>query len=155
MVTGRSSLKIGVQGWFLILPLLFGTRKTSFFFISSEGWETIPGENLDDTPKFLRSLGTPVSGVSLHTCLFVHISSRMGVWVIFCFLFANKVYPCLKKQYHGRLERVKGYLETVSDFDEFISPQSLFIHFLGPKPLSQVWKNVEVIKKSKYFGSVG
>ena len=68
MVTGRSSLKIGVQGWFLILPLLFGTRKTSFFFISSEGWETIPGENLDDTPNFF------VAWVLLClVCLYIHV----------------------------------------------------------------------------------
>ena len=65
------------------------------------------------------------------------------------FSYATSIRPRLKKRYHNRLERVRGYLETIIDFDELISPQSLFLHFLGPEPLSQVQKNVEVIKKSK------
>ena len=44
--------------------------KTRFFFVTSDGWETIPSENLGDTPKFLCSWGTLVSRASLYTCLF-------------------------------------------------------------------------------------
>nr|POE64366.1 hypothetical protein CFP56_12415 [Quercus suber] len=36
--------------------------------------------------------------------------------------------------YQRRAEKVKEYLEFVKDFDELISPQSLFLHFLGPEP---------------------
>ena len=44
---------------------------------------------------------------------------------------------------------MKEYLEFVKDFDELVSPQSLFLHFLGPEPSIKVWKNLEVVKKSK------
>ncbi|KAL0008668.1 hypothetical protein SO802_010170 [Lithocarpus litseifolius] len=84
-------------------------------------WETSPGEDSSEAPKLLRSWGTPVS-----------------------------VCPRLKRQYHPRLEKVKEHLETFKDFDELISPQSLFLHFLGLEPSSKVRKNIEIIKKSKY-----
>nr|POE99121.1 hypothetical protein CFP56_58024 [Quercus suber] len=42
--------------------------------------------------------------------------------------------PRLKKRYHGCVEKVKEYLETVNDFDELVSPQSLFLHFLSLEP---------------------
>jgi len=57
--------------------------------------------------------------------------------------------PCLKKRYHDRVKKVKGNLGTVRDFDDLISPQSLFHHFLGLEPSSKVRKNLEVVKKSK------
>jgi len=47
------------------------------------------------------------------------------------------------------VEKVREYLETIKDFDELISPQSLFLHFLGPEPPTKVWKDLEVVKKSK------
>ncbi|KAK9988717.1 hypothetical protein SO802_028956 [Lithocarpus litseifolius] len=37
--------------------------------------------------------------------------------VVYC-----STHPRLKKQYHNRLERVRGYLETITDFDMLISP---------------------------------
>ncbi|KAL0016496.1 hypothetical protein SO802_003565 [Lithocarpus litseifolius] len=45
--------------------------------------------------------------------------------------------PCLNKRYHDRVEKVREYLGTVRDFDDLISPQSLFLHFLGPEPSSK------------------
>ena len=44
-------------------------------------------------------------------------------------------------------------METVKDFDELVSLQSLFLHFLGPKSSTKVWKDLEVVKKSKCFSS--
>ena len=44
---------------------------------------------------------------------------------------------------------MKEYLETVKDFDELVSPQSLFLHFLGLEPSNKVWKNLVVVKKSE------
>ena len=64
-------------------------------------------------------------------------------------LFAVPQCPHLKKRYHDCVEKVKEYLETVKDFDKLVSPQSLFLHFLGSKPSSKVWKNLEVVKKSE------
>ena len=50
--------------------------KTSFFFISGEGWETILGENSNEAPKLLRSWGTPVSGASfIHSRIYVFLCS--------------------------------------------------------------------------------
>ena len=46
---------------------------------------------------------------------------------------------------------MKEYLEFVKDFDKLVSPQSLFLHFLGPEPSTKVRKNLEVVKKSKCF----
>jgi len=63
--------------------------------------------------------------------------------------FAVSQRPHLKKRYHRRAEKVKEYLETVKDFDELISPQLLFLHFLGSEPLSKFRRNLEVVKKSE------
>ena len=67
------------------------------------------------------------------------------------FLFALSQHPRLKKRYQRRAEKVNEYLETVKDFDELVSPQSLFLHFLGLEPSTKVQRNLEVVKKSKYF----
>ena len=48
------------------------------------------------------------------------------------FIFAASTRPRLKRRYHTRVEKVREYLETVKDFNGLISPQSLFLHFLGP-----------------------
>ena len=53
-------------------------------------------------------------------------------------LFAVSQCPRLKKRYQLRAEKVKEYLETVKDFDELVSPQSLFLYFLGSKPSTKV-----------------
>ena len=45
-------------------PSSFHKWKTSLFFVSSDGWETIPSESSDDALKLLRSWGTPVPDVS-------------------------------------------------------------------------------------------
>jgi len=59
----------------------------------------------------------------------------------------------LKKRYQLRVKRVREYLETVKDFDELVSPQSLFLHFLGSEMSTKVQKDLEVVKKSKCFFS--
>ena len=59
-------------------------------------------------------------------------------------LFAVPQCPHLKKRYHGHVEKVKEYLETVKDFDELISLQSSFLHFLGPKPSSKFEKTLKL-----------
>ena len=66
---------------------------------------------------------------------------------IFVFLFAISQCPRLKKRYQRRAEKVNEYLEIVKDFDELVSPQSLFLHFLGLEPSSKVWRNLKVVKK--------
>ena len=70
---------------------------------------------------------------------------------LLAFLFAVSQRPCLKKRYQRRAKKVKEYLESVKDFDELISPQSLFLHFLGLELSTKVQKNLEVVKKSKRF----
>lgn len=69
----------------------------------------------------------------------------------FFFFLAISIRIHLKKRYHNRLERVREYLETIKEFDKFISPESLFLHFLGPEPSNHIRKNVEIVKKSKFF----
>ena len=73
------------------------------------------------------------------------------VYDLLVLLFAVSQHPRLKKRYQCRAEKVKEYLETVKDFDELVSPQSLFLHFLGPEPSTKVRRNLEVVKKSKCF----
>ena len=58
---------------------------------------------------------------------------------ILVFLFAISQCPHLKKRYQHHAEMVKEYLETIKDFDKLVFPQSLFLHFLGPKPSTKVW----------------
>ena len=74
--------------------------------------------------------------------------------ILFFFFGVAKVCPKPKMRYHAHLEKVKEYLETVKDFDKLISPQSLFFHFLGPKPSNKVRKNIETVKKSKYINDI-
>jgi len=64
-------------------------------------------------------------------------------------VFAASIRPHLKKRYHTRVKRVRDYLEFVKDFEELISPQSLFLHFLGPKPSNKVRKNIENLRPSR------
>ena len=66
-------------------------------------------------------------------------------------LFAVSQLPCLKKRYQLCVKKVKEYLETIKDFDELVSPQSLFLHFLGLEPSTKVQRNLEVVQKSKCF----
>ena len=68
---------------------------------------------------------------------------------LLAFLFAVSLRPHLKKRYRHRAKKVKEYLEFVKDFDKLVSPLSLFLHFLGLEPSIKVWKNLEVVKKSK------
>ena len=65
--------------------------------------------------------------------------------------FAVSQHPHLKKRYQRRVERVNEYLESVKDFDELVSPQTLTLHFLGPEPSTKVRKNLEIVKKSACF----
>ena len=65
--------------------------------------------------------------------------------------FAVSQCLCLKKKYQYRAEKAKEYLESVKDFDELVSPQSLFLHFLSLEPYTKVWKSLEVVRKSMCF----
>ena len=66
-----------------------------------------------------------------------------------CFAVAQR--PRLKKRYQRRAEKVKDNLKSVKDFEELISLQSLFLHFLGSEPSTKARKNLEVVKKSTCF----
>ena len=72
----------------------------------------------------------------------------MAYWYSY---FAVSQCPRLKKRYQRHVEKAKEYLESVKDFDELISPQSLFLHFLGPELSTQAQKNLEVVRKSTCF----
>ena len=65
--------------------------------------------------------------------------------------FAVAQCPHLKKRHQRHAEKVKEYLDSIKDFDELVSPQSLILHFLGPKPSTKVLKNLEVVRKSMRF----
>ena len=93
-----------------------------------------------------------MSGVSfLSFCCFPFLLRVTIVCDILVFLFVVSQRPRLKKSYQRHAERGKEYLESIKDFDELISPQSLFLHFLGSEPSTKVRKNLEVVKKSKCF----
>jgi len=57
--------------------------------------------------------------------------------------------PHLKKRYHGCLEKVREFVNSVAYFNEPISPNSLCLHFLGPESSTHVLKRLETNKKSK------
>ena len=73
------------------------------------------------------------------------------VYDLLLLLFKISLCPRLKKRYQSHVKKVKEYLETVKDFDKLVSPQSLFLHFLGSELSTKVWRNLEVVKKSKCF----
>ena len=66
-------------------PSSFRNWKTSFFFVSGVGYETVPCENLDDAPKFLHSWGTPMSNVSFYS--FSSYAYDFFFWWYYCFFF--------------------------------------------------------------------
>ena len=98
--------------------------KTSFFFVFGDGWETTPRENSNDISKFLHRLGTPKPGASfiflLYICVHIYICSS---FLNFAkeFFFTGSPCPRLKKRYHNRLEKVRGYIKSISHFNELIS----------------------------------
>ena len=62
--------------------------KMSFYFVSSEGWETVPSENSNDAPRLLCSWGTLVSAASFYykcICTLFFVCMTLLVLVI-CFL---------------------------------------------------------------------
>ena len=83
--------------------------------------------------------------ICIHTCLlFLNL-------VKILYMYVGSVCPHLKKRYHHLLEKVRRYIESVSEFDELISLQSLFLHFLRHEPSNFIQKNIETIKKSKHI----
>ena len=83
--------------------------------------------------------------VCIHVCTCLLFLNLVKV----LYMYEGVVCPHLKKQHHHHLKKVRRYIESVSDFDELISLQSLFLHFIGPKPSNYVQNNIETIKKSK------
>ena len=66
----------------LILDYLSSLRnwKPNFFFVSSNGWEFVPGEDLDEALKFFCSWGTLVSSASFSSfCYFLLFVSDNGM----------------------------------------------------------------------------
>ena len=83
--------------------------------------------------------------ICIHTCLlFLNL-------VKILYMYVGYVCPRLKKRYHHLPEKVRRYIESVSEFDELISLQSLFLHFLRHEPSNFIQKNIETIKKSKHI----
>ena len=70
---------------------------------------------------------------------------------LFVFLFYSCPVSSFEEEVQRHAKKVKEYLEPVKDFDKLVSPQSLFLHFLGPKPSTKVQKNLEVVRKSMCF----
>ena len=70
---------------------------------------------------------------------------------LFVFLFYSCPVSSFEEEVQRHAKKVKEYLEPVKDFDELVSPQSLFLHFLGLKPSTKVQKNLEVVRKSMCF----
>ena len=122
--------------------------KTNFFFMPGDGWETTPSENSKDAPKLLRSWGTPVSSASfiffVCVCVCVCISVCTCLLLLnlvkFFYMYVGFVCPHLKKMISPSTTKCQGIYWSISDFDELISPQFLFLHFLGPKPSNYVQK---------------
>lgn len=65
------------------------------------------------------------------------------------FFLSMKTRLHLKSRYKDRLNRVLDYVGEVKDFDELISPDSLSLHFLGPKPFGGVLQILEMNKRSQ------
>lgn len=62
---------------------------------------------------------------------------------------AANAWPHLKKWYCGCLEKVEEFVDSVADFDELISPNSFYLHFLGPRLSTHMLKPLERNRKSK------
>ena len=61
-------------------PSSLQNLKTSFFFVSGEGWETVPHEDLSEAPKLLRSWGTPMSSAFfIRTRVYVFLYSYIFI----------------------------------------------------------------------------
>nr|POE46265.1 hypothetical protein CFP56_54128 [Quercus suber] len=126
------------------------------FFVSGDGWEFVPGEGLDDAPKLLCSWETLKSSVSFNL-FYLYALNSLDVCDAYVniFIFAPSIRPHLKRRYHTCVEKVREYLEIVKDFNELISPQYLFLHFLGPEPSKHVRRNVEIVKKKLITSTSG
>ena len=132
---------------FLISPSSHRDSKQCFFLVSGEGWEFLPNENLEEAPKFLCQWRTPMSGASFSCFLPFFLLCGSCNKLAICFL-PIKTRPPLKSRYKDRLKRVLKNMGEVKDFDNLISPESLSLHFLGPKPTGGVSKHVKSNKRS-------
>jgi len=71
-------------------PSSFQDWTQRFFFVSGEGWETLPNENLDEDPRFLCQWGTLVSGASFYAplfCFFCIVLLTIWLYILFYFVF--------------------------------------------------------------------
>ena len=78
-------------------PSSFRNWKTSFFFVSGVGCETIPSENLNDAPKFLHSWGTSMSNVSFYSFSSYAYDFFFGDTIASFSFFEDSIHPRLKK----------------------------------------------------------
>lgn len=62
---------------------------------------------------------------------------------IFLCILAATTQPHLKKLYRERLKKVREFVDSVANFNELISPNSLYLHFLGHELSIQVLKHLE------------
>ena len=79
---------------------------------------------------------------------FVLACNNLIVCFFFFFFFLVKAHPHLKSRYKDCLKRVLGYVDEVKDFEDLISPNSLSLHFLGPKPSGSVLQHLKTNKRS-------
>lgn len=76
--------------------------KTNFFFVSGNGRETTPSENLEYAPKLLCRWGNPVSGASfIYICVYIYICIHMCLLFLdlvkILYMYVGSVRPHLKK----------------------------------------------------------
>ena len=67
----------------------------------------------------------------------------MMIGGLFVFLFCNCLASLSKEEDQRCIEKVKEYLKSIKDFDELVSPQSLFLHFWVQNHLlrfGRIWK---------------
>ena len=121
--------------------------KPNFFFISGSGWSSSLVRTWTKPPSFFV-VGKFLCLVCL-PCLFSCFSLFLGVTMIgdlLVFLFYSCSASSSEEEVLALCWKRREYLETVKDFDELVSLQSLFLHFLGPKSSTKVWKDLEVVK---------
>ncbi|XP_050260106.1 uncharacterized protein LOC126705254 [Quercus robur] len=105
------------------LPSSFRYWKSRYFFVSGDGWETLPDDLWGNVPRLLRRWETPLI-----------VKDR----------------PELEARFAKRVQAALEYARTIEDFGELIDPRTLARHCLGPEPSLYVLKMTSKFNKEMY-----
>ena len=143
------------------LPSSFRYWKSIYFFVSSDGWETLSDDFWGDVPRLLCRWETPLLGAFAPQEMlpFPSLFSFILAIIPDLFLLLHSIVkdrPKLKGKFDEQVQAAVEYARTIEDFYKLIDPRTLARHCLGPEPslyvLSALDREEKKCKLPLYIG---